>query len=217
MTYQQPPPPYYQPQPPQRRRRHRGLKITAGITGGLVALFVVIGIISAATGAGKPASSTGTGAGADTPAPAVATSSAAPAAASGPGIGQVARDGDFAFTVQSISCGPAAAAAVEGSDGIGETIAASAKECIVTMKVTDDKGTAQTFFDGNQYAYDAAGRQLSADSNASVYLQGDQDATQVNPGVTIVARVPFQIPSKDEIVRLVLHDSAFSDGVSVRA
>jgi len=38
-------------------------------------------------------------------------------------------------------------------------------ECIVTLQVTDDKGEAQTFFDSNQYAFDAAGRKLTADSN----------------------------------------------------
>ena len=83
------------------------------------------------------------------------------------------------------------------------------------MRVTDDKGAAQTFFDSDQYAYDARGRQFSADTNGSIYLHGDQDATQVNPGITITALVPFQIPRGDRITRLVLHDSAFSGGVAV--
>lgn len=46
-------------------------------------------------------------------------------------------------------------------------------------------------------------------------MHGDQDAAQVNPGITIIALVPFQIPRGDRITRLVLHDSAFSAGVIV--
>jgi hypothetical protein len=69
--------------------------------------------------------------------------------------------------------------------------------------------TAQTFFDSNQYAYDASGRKFSADDKGGIYLKGDQDATQVNPGITIIAKVPFQIPATDKITRLELHDSTF--------
>lgn len=133
----------------------------------------------------------------------------------GPGIGQVAKDGDFAFVVKGMSCGAAAAAAVN-SGGYGETVPAGAQECLVTMTVTDDKSTAQTFFDSNQYGYDAKGHQYSADSNASLYLAGDKDDTQVNPGITITAVVPFQIPATDKLTSLQLHDSAFSGGVTVR-
>lgn len=131
------------------------------------------------------------------------------------GIGQVVKDGDFAFVVKSVSCGAQAAAAVN-SGGIGETVPSGALECIVTLTVTNDKTQAQTFFDSNQYAYDAKGRQYSADSTGSIYLSGSQDATQINPGITVTAPVPFQIPAGDKIVKMVLHDSAFSGGVTVR-
>lgn len=133
-----------------------------------------------------------------------------------PGIGQVARDGDFAFTLRSWICGAQAAAAVAGSDGFGETLPAGTVECIATITVTDDKAQAQTFFDDAQFAYDAKGRQFSADDNGSIYLAGDQDGTQLNPGVTITAEVPYQVPAGTMIIRLVLHDSDFSDGVTVR-
>ncbi len=138
-----------------------------------------------------------------------------PVAGGLPGIGRVVHDGDFAFVVRKITCGAAAAAAV-GAGGFGEKVPSGARECIITLKVSNDKGQAQTFFDSNQYAYDARGRQFSADTSGSIYLKGDQDATQVNPGITIIAPVPFQIPAGDRIVRVVLHDSAFSGGVSVR-
>ncbi|MHB1210530.1 MAG: DUF4352 domain-containing protein [Acidimicrobiales bacterium] len=110
---------------------------------------------------------------------------------SAPGIGQVAKDGDFAFVVKGVSCGAQAAAAVNAG-GIGKTVPTGAQECIVTMSVTNDKTQAQTFFDSNQYGYDAKGRQFSADSNGSVYLSGDQDMNQINPGITVTARDPFR-------------------------
>jgi Domain of unknown function (DUF4352) len=130
------------------------------------------------------------------------------------GIGHVVKDGDFAFVVKSIECGAKADAAVAGSDGFGETVPAGAQECLVTMTVTDDKGTAQTYFASNQYAYDGK-TQFSADSDATIYLSDSNDDTQVNPGITITVVVPFQIPSKDTITSLDLHDSAFSGGVTV--
>jgi hypothetical protein len=134
--------------------------------------------------------------------------------ASAPGIGQVAKDGDFAFVVKRIQCGAAAAAAVGGL--FGDTVPAGAKECLITMTVTDDTGTAQTFYDSNQYGYDAAGRKYSADESASMSLAGDQDGTQLNPGISIHAVVPFQIPTSVNLTQVELHDSMFSGGVSVR-
>jgi integrase/recombinase XerC len=197
--YYQPPPGYYQ-QPP-RPKKHTGRNVFLFLAGGLVVLV----ILGAALGGGK-----------STAPPAAGTSSPVAAAVPAtPGLRQVARDGDFAFTVERVSCGAAAARAVDGG-GFGEKVPAGARECIVTMLVADDKGTAQTFFDSAQYAYDARGRQFSADTNGSVFLHGDQDGTQLNPGIAITARVPFQIPARDRIVRLMLHDSAFSMGVAVR-
>jgi hypothetical protein len=186
------------PRPPKHSARNGCLLVA----GGLLALIVIGVAIGSATGN----SSSGTG-GSSGPAPA-----AAPAAAT---FGQVAKDGDFAFTVENETCGAAAAAAVYAG-GVGETVPAGAVECIFTIKITDDKGVAQTFFDSNQYAYDAAGRQYSADTNASVFLQGDMDNTQVNPGITITAKLPFQIPAADKLTQLQLHDSMFSGGVTVR-
>jgi hypothetical protein len=148
-----------------------------------------------------------------TPAPAPTTppTTAAPASQ----IGQTVKDGNFAFIVQSFVCGPTAATAVN-TDGYGETIPSGAQECIATIAVTADKGQAQTFFASNQYGYDAQNRQYSADDLGSVYITNSNDDTQVNPGVTITALVPFQIPVGATLTQLVLHDSMFSGGVHVR-
>jgi hypothetical protein len=127
-------------------------------------------------------------------------------------IGQVAKDGDFAFVVKSVSCGTSADAVVEGA---GEQVPPATEECLVTMTVTDDTGTSQTYFSGNQYAYDSAGHQFSADATATESLISADDDTEVNPGATITAILPFQIPVNDRIARLELHDSAYSNGVTV--
>lgn len=198
----------YQPPRPQHTRPSHGLRngIIISVASG-AGLLVVLAVVGAALG-GHPKAA-GPGPAAPSSAPSVTRTAAAPA------LGRSGRDGAFAFTVRGMTCGAAAASAVSAG-GYGETVPRGAVECIVTLRVTDDKGAAQTFWDASQYAYDARGRQLSADSTASLYLQGSQDGTQVNPGITITALVPFQIPRGDRITRLVLHDSAFSSGVTVR-
>jgi hypothetical protein len=203
----QPQPPQYQP-PAPRPPRHSARNGCLWVAGGLLALIMFGAVIGAVTG-GSNSTSGGSG---TAPAAAPAATTEAPPA---PTFGQAALDGDFAFVVERESCGARAAAAVNAG-GIGETVPGGAVECIFTIKITDDKGVAQTFFDSNQYAYDAAGKQYSADTNASVFLQGDQDNTQVNPGISIIAKLPFQIPAGDRITQLQLHDSMFSGGVTVR-
>ncbi len=187
-------------QPPPRRRRGRGLStgrlIALGAAGPVLAVLIAVALgdlLGGGTSGARP-----------------------PAAGPMPGIGQVARDGGFAFTVQGEVCGAAAARAVSGRSGAGETIPPGATECIFTVKVTNDGGTPDTFLDSNQYGFDAAGRQFATDSTGAFYLHGDQNATQLNPGMTIIARVPFQIPASDTITRLELHGSMFSHGVLVR-
>jgi hypothetical protein len=193
------------PRPP---RKKIGLIGWLGIgLAGLMAL-IVVGSLSGSndgTGNGSQASS-GTNAssseGGASNATQVATGS------------QVARDGDFAFRVKGLSCGHAEAQAVYNDPDLTGTKPPGTRECIVELRITDDKAEAQTFFDSNQYAYDAQGRQFTADDNGT-YLTGGKDDTQLNPGVSITALVPFNIPGGDTITQLKLHDSAFSEGVTI--
>jgi hypothetical protein len=127
---------------------------------------------------------------------------------SGPGIGQIAKDGDFAFVVHSMTCGRAIAVEVGG-------VPAGATECLLTMSVTADKAQGQTFEADAQYAYDTKGRKYSADDTGLLALPNSNDLTQVNPGITITAQVPFQVPVGDPLVTVELHDSLFSGGVDV--
>ncbi len=192
------------------KKRHIGRNI-----GIIIGAVILISIIANALNGGSSTSSSTARTSAPTGNSVSSSTTTAPAAtASLAGIGTRVYDGDFAFVVNNVNCGATAAAAVN-NDGFGENVPTGAQECLVSMTVTNDKSQAQTFFDSNQYAYDAQNRQFSADTTASIYLQGDQDAKQVNPGVTINAVVPFQIPQNDAIVKLELHDSSFSNGVGV--
>jgi hypothetical protein len=188
------------PKPPRRKLGCLGW-FGIGVAG-LMALIVFTSLTSNndSTGGGSSQTSSGSG-GSDTAQ--VATGS------------QVARDGDFAFQVKAIDCGQAEAQAVYNDPDITGNMPPGTKECIVELWVADDKDVAQTFWDSNQYAYDARGQQFTADDNG-IYLTGDKNATQLNPGVSITALVPFNIPSGDTITQLQLHDSEFSGGVTVQ-
>lgn len=130
-----------------------------------------------------------------------------------PHIGNVALDGDFAFIVKSVQCGVTHL----GSTFVSETAPAGTQWCLVSLRVTDDKSVAQTFFASNQYAYDPAGRQLSATTGALLYLThgATDELDTINPGVSATLQVPFKLSSTDSISKFVLHDSAFSFGVTV--
>jgi hypothetical protein len=201
----QPGPAYRWPAPPPGppRRRRVGPLAWAGIGGGLV---IVLGVIWAAAGGGSTAgsSSVGSSSGGDPqPAGQVATGR------------HVARAGNLAFQFKGITCGYAATLAVYSDPEVTGAQPVGTTECIIKLRVTNDKVRAQTFFDSDQYAYDARGHQFSADVH-SVDLVGDKDDTRLNPGVSITALVPFDIPAGDLITRLELHDSELSGQATVK-
>jgi hypothetical protein len=146
---------------------------------------------------------------------ATSSSSAPPSSSSyEPGLNEPALDGNFAFVVTGVHCG----VYILGSDPLTTSAPSGSEWCLVSMSVRADKSQSQDFFASNQYAIDAQGRQLSADTNALIYMSNDSDAedTTVNPGITIHVVVPFQIEYGDHITSFDLHDSDFSSGVTVR-
>jgi hypothetical protein len=202
--YQQAPGAPYQPPPPQKKR-HRGLKITLGIVGGVILLIIV----AAALGGGNSGSSTGTSSRAS------AADAPARAAAPAPGVGSKVRDGKFEFVITGISH---AKSVGDTADGLGDT--AQGRYVILHIRVTNIGTEAQTLDDSSQYVYDATGRKFSADSAADIELGGvsGQNSTwfeDINPGNTVHGRIAFDLPAGDKAVKAELHDSAFSDGVTV--
>jgi len=223
--YQQPgwePPPGgpYQPQnggpnQPQQppRKRHRGLKITLGIVGGVILLIIIATAFSgnksgSGTGA-STASSTGTGTG-SSPAAQNAGSSALP------GIGDKVRDGKFQFVITKVTH---AKSVGDTSLGLGDT--AQGKYTILHITVTNIGSEAQTLDDSSQYVYDSAGRKFDASSSADIDMSGanGQNSTwldDINPGNTVHGRIAFDLPAGDKAVKAELHDSMFSNGVTVK-
>jgi len=172
------------------------------VVGGVVALLAVIVAVAAASSKKNtpPAADSAT------------TTTSTTAAPGNPGLNQVAKDGDFAFTVKGMQCG----VTTIGNPPITESAPAGTQWCLVTMTVSNDKATGQEFFAANQYAVDSSGKQLSPDDSAVAYLPGDSNAfATINPGVTVTAVVPFQLSATDHIKQVILHDSPFSGGVTV--
>lgn len=204
---------------PLRKRRRRW---PAGVAALILLLIIVIAAV--ASGGKKPtattspsnstASGTTTGSAPTSKGSASTTAPPTTAAPTTPKVGQVAKDGDFAFTVKSVQCG---VTHLGTGTGFGETAPAGSQWCLVSMNVANDKTSSQSFFATNQYAIDAQGKRLSATTGGLIYLPTGSKAalSTVNPGVSITVEVPYQLAASDSISKFILHDSAFSGGVTV--
>jgi hypothetical protein len=86
---------------------------------------------------------------------------------------------------------------------------------LITVKWIGNE--ARTFTSSNQSAYNAAGQKYEAGGAAGIYLAEDSRAflEDINPGNSVNGIVVFDIPKEAQIVKLELHDSAFSGGVVV--
>jgi hypothetical protein len=88
--------------------------------------------------------------------------------------------------------------------------------CKVSVTVENTGTEAQTMFDSSQYAFDAKARKFTADSTAAVYDSSTQLMfQQINPGNTVKGNIYYDVPKGTKIVKLELHDSPFSGGVTV--
>ncbi len=198
----QPPPgwqPGYQGGPPQRPRRARRGCLYALL--GLVGVLVLIIIIGVAVGSHN-GTKTGT---VTTPGSSGSTKTTHLA-----GIGNPVRDGKFQFTVTKITY----------AHRVGNSFLhkmAQGEFTILHITVTNIGTVAQTLDDSAQYVYDARGRQFSADSEADIYLNNNDQVflNQINPGNTVHGKIAFDLPKGDKAVKAELHDSIFSGGVTV--
>jgi hypothetical protein len=201
------------PEAPAKRSwfaRHKILT-TLGV---LVAFVVVVSALNGGGSGETPA------AGQDTPAvdasePAAAAQEPAaeepaaqePAAA---GIGTPVRDGKFEFTVTAIEPGVPQV----GSDAFGQK--AQGQYVLVRLTIQNIGQEAQYFDGSSQKAFDAQGREFSADGGAAIYLDDSNSfLNEINPGNTVNGTVVFDMPLDAAITKLELHDSPFSGGVDV--
>lgn len=73
----------------------------------------------------------------------------------------------------------------------------------------------QSFFGDNQELM-AAGKQYSADGEASVYLEESKSLyEEINPGNTVKGTIVYDVPKSVTPDAIELHDSVFSNGVKV--
>jgi hypothetical protein len=127
-----------------------------------------------------------------------------------PKMGTKVRDGKFEFTVTSLKC---------GINEVGDeylNTQAQGEFCQVSLTISNIGDEPQTMFADNQDAYDAKGRKFSPDSEASIYDDSSQVLwEEINPGNTVEGKVFYDVPEGTKLVKVELHDSAFSGGVEV--
>jgi Domain of unknown function (DUF4352)/Protein of unknown function (DUF2510) len=139
-----------------------------------------------------------------------ATTPAAPKQPALPKLGSKVRDGKFEFTVTGLKCGIKQV----GSQYLNTK--AQGEFCQLSLKITNIGDEPQTMFADNQEAFDVKGRKFSPDSEASIYDDNSQVLwEEINPGNTVKGKVFYDVPKGTKLVKVELHDSAFSGGVEV--
>ena len=164
-------------------------------------IFVAAGVISSLSGGTSDTGTSNTSAKSD-------TSSSVEAA---PGIGTQVSDGKFTFVVNAVKCGVAT---------VGESfleVKAQGQFCIVDVNVANTGNESQSVDISSMYLYDAADRKFSTTSSAMLSMEGsDLWLTDINPGNSIEGQLIFDLPKDASPVSIELHDSMFSDGVTVK-
>ncbi|MFJ3963953.1 DUF4352 domain-containing protein [Streptomyces sp. NPDC090036] len=190
------PPPQWGPapeRPPGRRTwfsRHTLLTVLLAVT----ALFVAFGI-AGSVGGKEPA--------------AVPSAKAATKSEPTPGLGEPVRDGKFEFTVTRLQPGVShVGGGAYGQDAQGQFF-------LVHMTVRNIGDRAQIFDGSDQKLIDRNGSKYSADVGASLLIDGSESfLEQINPGNAVDGIVVFDIPKGADPVRIELHDSLFSGGIT---
>jgi len=129
-------------------------------------------------------------------------------AADEPGLGDAVRDGKFEFVVTEVET---------GLSTIGESFSeqeAQGQFVLVHISVTNIGDRAQTLFDNDQVLVDEQGREHST-SSASIWLDEGLWLDEINPGNSMSGVLLYDIPADAVPTALELHDSMFSDGVTV--
>jgi hypothetical protein len=195
-------------QPPQKRSKGRTFAIGCL---SIIALFVVVGIATALFGGGSDDGGSGTATDDPTETTARTRTTEAPAEQAA-GVGDAVRDGKFEFVVSKVTC---------GRNRIGDTNFgkdAQGQFCTVNVKVKNIGKEAQTLDASSQYLYGSGGQRFDADTEAAVYLGLNETRTfleDINPGNSVNGVLIYDIPKGQKPMKIELHDSPFSGGVTV--
>lgn len=130
-----------------------------------------------------------------------------------PGPGEPVRDGVFEFTVDNVTCGQSQVAAD------GRSLRAEGQFCVARLLVRNLAEEARTYFSNYQVGLAADGTSFDADLAATTVLvtaRGEQNDTNLDPGISITTTVVYDVPTGTTLAALELHDSQYSDGTLVR-
>ncbi|MGZ4599469.1 MAG: DUF4352 domain-containing protein [Oryzihumus sp.] len=122
------------------------------------------------------------------------------------------RDGRLEFDVTGLTCGLSSV----GTATFGQR--PRGQYCRVSLTVENVADQPQSLFADNQLLVDASGHKFSADSTASIYDGGDKVQTiyqEVAPGESVSGDVYYDVPRSARPAAVELHDSAYSDGVTL--
>ena len=127
------------------------------------------------------------------------------------GIGTAVRDGNFEFVVKSLKCG----VPTVGDASLGAT--AQGQFCLVTLSVKNIGTAPQTMIDSNQTVLSAAGAKFDPSTTAELYANPSSNffVTDINPGNAMSGVLIYDVPKTMVPTSIVLHDSMFSNGVTV--
>ena len=127
------------------------------------------------------------------------------------GIGDVAVDGKFSFTVSSVKCGIKSV----GTKYLGKK--PQGQFCAVVLQVENTGKEPETMFADNQKIFDDQDREFAPDTSAMIYMKdgGDAWVKEINPGNTLNGTLLFDLPKDATPKSIELHENAFSTGVTV--
>ena len=74
----------------------------------------------------------------------------------------------------------------------------------------------QPFFPNNHKFFDSEGREYVGDATAAAWVNALGWTADLNPGSAVNVKVPFDVPPGLRPESIELHDSAFSQGMSVK-
>jgi hypothetical protein len=135
------------------------------------------------------------------------TEEAAPAA----GVGDPVRDGKFEFTVTDVETGVGEV----GNEFLSSE--AQGEYTLISMKIENIGDEAQTFFSDNVTGIDSEARELSSDSEATLYANENNSGwiDEINPGNSIEVIVAFDVAKGATLEAIKVQDSAFSGGAEI--
>lgn len=166
----------------------------------ILVVFLVIGMASAGSGTEDGASTT------------ASSSESSEEKAKTAGIGETVKSGSFAFTVKGIECGKTSV----GDQFITEE--AQGQYCMLDVTAKNVGDEAKYLNADSQYLYDDQGREFSADSVATGYVNPDSTTfflEEINPGNSVSGKIAFDVPKDANIVSAKVGEGILVSGVKV--